>query len=119
MTQSINIQAGTTTLKCIMEDNTSAKALAELLADGPLTIEMDDYANMEKVGELPVSLPQNNTQLHTVPGDVILYLGRYFVIYYGNNNYNLTKLGTLEQDYSRQELKKILGDGNVSITLSL
>ena len=42
-----------TELIAVMEDNSSAAGLMELLADGPLTIEMSDYANMEKVGSFP------------------------------------------------------------------
>ena len=38
-------------------DTTGAQALKELLAQGSLTIEMDDYAGFEKVGALGRSLP--------------------------------------------------------------
>lgn len=38
------------TLSATLEDNASARAFADLLAEGPLTVEMDDYASMEKVG---------------------------------------------------------------------
>ena len=50
-------------------DNTSAEALREKLRkEGPLSLDMEDYANFEKVGDLPWRLPQNNqptqTELH-------------------------------------------------------
>lgn len=115
----IKIQVGEAILPVNLEDNTSAKALVELLREGPVSIDMNDYANMEKVGSLPVSLPQNNRSMHTVPGDVILYLGKYFVIYYGNNDYSLTKLGVIDGNYSGAELKNILGNGDVTVIISL
>lgn len=40
-------------LKAALDDNSSAEALKELLAEGPVTVEMQDYSNFEKVGELP------------------------------------------------------------------
>lgn len=115
----IKITVGETVFTVKLENNSSTKALVEHLQQGNLYIAMNDYANMEKVGELPFNLPQNNRHLHTVPGDIILYLGKYFVIYYGNNDYSLTKLGRIEGGYSGRELKEILGKGDVSIKISL
>ncbi len=93
-------------------------ALIEALSDGPLTIEMRDYASMEKVGPLGMSLPRNDEQITTEAGDIILYQGNAFVIYYAPNSWNFTRLGKVN-DVSGDELKEILGDGNVIVTLSL
>jgi len=101
-----------------MAENTSVQALFELLSDGPLTLEMTDYAGMEKGAPLPQSLPENNEPMNTVAGDVILYQGRTFVIYYSTNSWNLTPLGKV-QDVTAEELRELLGDGDVSVTLSL
>lgn len=54
------------------------------------------YGGFEKVGDLPQSLPTNDEQISTVPGDVILYQGRKFVFYYRYNNWNLTRLGRID-----------------------
>ena len=105
-------------LTATLSDNSSAEALKELLADGPLTITMNDYANMEKVGDIGTALPTNDKQITTEAGDLILYLGRSFVIYYAPNSWNFTRLGKIN-DITAQELKSILGDGDVDITLSL
>lgn len=56
-------------------DNSSAKALYETLQQGDMTFEAHDYGNFEKVGEIGRSLPQNNMQITTQPGDLILYQG--------------------------------------------
>lgn len=116
----INIAvADGTTLTATLSDNSSAKALLKLLEAGPVTINMHDYANMEKVGSLPESLPRNDTYFTTQPGDLVLYLGNQFVIYYDNNTYNFTRLGKINGNYSGGELKSILGNGNVVVTLSV
>lgn len=105
-------------LTATLEDNSSAEALKELLADGPLTISMSDYGNMEKVGNIGTKLPTNNEQITTEVGDLILYMGSAFVIYYAPNSWNFTRLGKIN-DISVQELKDILGNDSVDVTLSL
>ena len=81
-----------TTLTATLTDNPSARALLKLLESGSVTINMHDFANMEKVGDLPESLPRNDTYFTAQPGDLVLYLGNQFVIYYDNNTYNFTRL---------------------------
>lgn len=106
------------TLTATLNENSSAKALLKLLESGPVTIDMHDYAGMEKVGSLPESLPRNDTYLTAQPGDLVLYLGNQFVIYYDNNSYDFTHLGKINGNYTGSQLKSILGDGSVTVTLS-
>ena len=101
-----------------LKDNVSTRALVNLLKEGPLTINMNDYAGMEKVGPIGTTLPQCDERLTTQPGDLILYLRQYFVIYYAPNTYSLTPLGKIDNT-SSNELIKILGNGDVTVTLSL
>ena len=117
-TSTIRLKVGGETLTATLVDNSSTRALKELLAEGDLTIEMEDYARMEKVGPIGTTLPRNDEQISTVPGDLILYQGRYFVIYYGRNSYSLTRLGKID-NVSESELKAALGDGDVTVTLAL
>ena len=112
------IHAGDHTFTATLEDNSSARALRGLLADGPLTLEMQDYANMEKVGELGATLPTNDEQITTEAGDLILYQGSRFVIYYAPNTWNFTRLGKIE-GVTGEGLKEALGDGDVTVILSL
>ena len=114
----INLQIGEHNLTAELADNTSAQALAELLVQGPVTVQMHDYGSMEKVGTLPTSLPENNQQINTEPGDLILYQGNSITVYYDTNNWSLTRLGKV-QDITQQELKNILGEGDVEITFSI
>lgn len=115
----LSISANGHTLTASLVDNSSTRALKELLATGPVTIHMSDYGNMEKVGPLPQSLPTNDEQINTVAGDLILYQGRNFVIYYDTNSWNLTRLGKIDDVVSGFALKSILGEGDVDVTLAL
>ena len=117
-TSTIKLKVGGKTFTATLVDNSSTRALKALLAEGDLTIEMEDYARMEKVGPIGTTLPRNDEQISTVPGDLILYQGRYFVIYYGRNSYSLTRLGKID-NVSESELKATLGDGDVTVTLAL
>lgn len=114
----IKIAVNGTTLTATLKDNVSTRALVNLLKEGPLTINMNDYAGMEKVGHIGTTLPQCNERLTTQPGDLILYLGQYFVIYYAPNTYSLTPLGKIN-NITSNELIKILGNDDVTVTLSL
>lgn len=80
------------TFTATLADNSSADALIELLSKGDVTVKMEDYGNMEKVGPLGTSLPRNDRQTSTGPGDIILYQGKYLVIYYSTNSWNFTRI---------------------------
>lgn len=114
----INIRVNEKTLIATLNDNSSSKAFVEKLKENEITIDMHDYSNFEKVGSLGFSLPRNDEQISTDYGDLILYQGNQFVIYYDKNNWNFTRLGKID-DISQDELKEILGDENVTVTISL
>ncbi len=117
-TAMLSISVNGRTLTASLADNSSARAFQELLAEGPLTIPMSDYANMEKVGALGKNLPANDEQIHTQAGDIILYQGNRITVYYDTNSWNLTRLGKIN-GIAAQELKDILGGGDVEMTFSL
>jgi len=118
MEMKMKIQVGDTTFTATLAENSSVDALKELMADGPLTLNMSDYANMEKGVDLGVKLPQNNEQMNTQAGDIILYQGRTFVIYYETNSWSLTPLGKID-NVDAERLKEVLGTGDVTVTLSI
>ena len=107
-----------TTLTATLANNSSAEAFRELLANGPCTIQMSDYGNFEKVGPLGQGLPTNNQQITTEAGDIILYQGNQITIYYDRNSWNFTRLGKIN-GVTSQQLRDILGSGDVSVTFSL
>ena len=119
MKLNIQIDNGTSkhNLTATLYDNSSSRALVELLQKGAVTIDMHDFSNFEKVGDLPVTLPRNDTPTNTDAGDLILYLGKRFVIYYDKNSWDFTPLGKVD-GVTKSELKKILGEGNVTAVLT-
>lgn len=114
----MNVEVNGHLLTATLADNSSAKAFAELIKSEPLTIQMDDYANFEKVGKLPENLPRNDEQIRTEAGDIILYQGNQITIYYDENTWNFTRIGKID-NITQAELKEILGTGSVSVTFSL
>lgn len=114
----MKVQVGENVYTATLVENSSVDALRELMADGPLTLNMSDYANMEKTADLGVTLPQNNEQMNTQAGDIILYQGRTLTIYYDTNSWSLTPIGKID-DVDAQELREVLGAGDVAVTLSL
>lgn len=104
-------------LVMVPEDNTSAMAFANLLEGRQLTLELSDYGEFEKVGDLGTTIPTNDMEFTASPGNVVLYNGSQISIYYGINPWNFTLLGKI--DATGEELKEILGPGNVTVTFSL
>lgn len=114
----MNIEVNGINIQVKLYDNSSAAAVKELLRKGPLTISMEDYAHMEKFGSFGVQLPANDEHITTEAGDVILSEGNLLVIYYAPNTWNFTRLGKV-QNLSGSELKKVLGNGNITVKLTL
>lgn len=104
-------------LPVTLADNSSARALTELLAEGDVHVAMSDYGGFEKVGPLPVPLPTNDEQITALPGDVILYQGDKLTIYYDTNSWRFTRLGRID-GITAEELRGALGEGDVTATLS-
>ena len=119
-TNTLELTVEGSTFTATLEENSSTQALKERLAQGPLSIRMSDYGDMEKVGSLGISLPRNDRQTTTGPGDLILYQGDSFVIYYDTNSWNFTRLGRVDGVATREEMLDLLGGvGEITVTLSL
>lgn len=120
MPDEIKISVSGKTLPVKIEDNEATKALVAALSEASITYEAHDYGGFEKVGPLGLTLPANNSQITTQPGDVILYSGNQIVLFYGSNTWSYTRLGKIQYE-SLDELKSFLkaGEGIISVTLSL
>ncbi len=114
----IYMKLGESTLTVILENNESAEALKELLADGPLTISCSNYGGFEKVCSLGTELPRNDRQITTKSGDICLYNGNQIVIFYGSNSWAYTRLGKIS-DMDESELEQILSGEETEITISI
>ncbi len=114
----LNITVGEHTLTATLANNSSVDALVALIEETPLTIAMSDYANMEKVGPIGQTLPRNDEPITAQYGDIILYQGSQLVIYYASNSWTFTRIGKID-NVNQNELKAILGDGDVTVTFTL
>lgn len=113
----INITANGETYEILLADSEAARLLADRIKGSPITVNLSDYGGFEKVGSLPWSLPTNNRQITTSPGDVMLYQGDNIVIFYGSNSWAYTPLGKLE-GLSTEEIRNFLKGSQVTATLS-
>ena len=114
----IVLKVGGNTMTATLTDNEATRELTKLLEHGDLTIRMSDYGGFEKVGALPQSLPTSNTQITTVPGDIMLYQGNQMVIFYGSNSWSYTRLGKIDEA-TASTLRQFLGNGDITLILSL
>ena len=120
MTNTLYLTIAGVTKSATLVDNSSTKALVAQLQKGDITYTAHDYGDFEKVGPLGYTFPENNTQINTEPGDLILYQGSNLCIYYDTNSWNFTRIGKLD-NMSQNDIKTWVksGGGNVSVKLSL
>ena len=107
---------GNTKVDVSWEDNDSVRELRELASSG-ITIQMSMYGGFEQVGSIGQSVTRNDKQTTTEPGDIVLYSGNQLVVFYGSNSWSYTRLGKI--NLSDEELENLLGNGDVTITLSM
>ena len=100
------------------EDNDAVNALKEMAKTSVVTVKMSQYGGFEQVGPLGKSLPRNDSQTTTSPGDIVLYSGDQIVVFYGSNSWSYTRLGKIT-DKSEAELKAMLDKDNVTLYLSM
>lgn len=101
-----------------LENNSATNELVKKLHEGNITIEAKEYGGFEKVGDLGFSLPTNDEQMSTSPGDIVLYQSNQISLFYGGHSWSYTKIGKIQSD-NLNDLKSILGSGNVNMVLSL
>ena len=123
---SLNLEQGETSMQMsinatpvavVWEENDSVSALRELVKTG-LTIQMSMYGGFEQVGSIGQRLPSNDRQTSTSSGDIVLYSDDQLVVFYGSNDWAYTRLGHIT-DKTPDEMKELLGNGDVTITLAI
>ena len=120
MTTTLYLSIGGVTKSATLVSNSSTEALVAQLQKGDITYEAHDYGDFEKVGALGYTFPQNNEQINTEAGDLILYQGSNLCIYYDTNSWNFTRIGKLD-NVTQADIKAWVkaGENNVNVTLSL
>ncbi len=101
-------------LACEFAESRAAEELKEILKNGAITINMENYGGFEKVGELPKKLSKKDESISASSGDILLYQGRYMVIMYGNNSWSYTRLGKIK-GLSSSEIYNILSKAGNNI----
>lgn len=99
------------------EDNQAVAELAELVVEGPLTIQLSMYGGWEQVGPIGANLTHEDTQITAQAGDIMLYSGNQIVVFYGTNSWAYTRLGHIT-DRTPDELAELLGNGDVTLTVT-
>ncbi len=112
----MNVQVGDAIFTATLEDNAAAREFVAMMKEAPVTINMSDYSGFEKVGPLGRSLTESNSQMTTVPGDIVLYNGDQIVMFYGSNSWSYTKLGHID-DLTGWE--SALGSGDITAVFSI
>lgn len=115
-TMKMNVQAGESVFTAALEENEAVNAFVEMMEEAPVVIQMRDYSGFEKVGPLGTSLPSDDSQTNTQPGDIVLYNGNQIVLFYGSHSWSYTRLGKIDDLKGWEDA---LGRGDVTVTFSV
>ena len=111
----MNVQIGEKSFTATLEENAAVQEFVEMMKEGPVTINMDDYSGFEKVGSLGKSLTTSNQQTTTTAGDIVLYSGNQIVMFYGSNSWSYTRIGRIDNLSGWEEA---LGSGSITAVFS-
>lgn len=113
------MSCGDNYLEIALADTVSARALADRLVSGDITVTMHEYGGFEMVGALRFSLDREDVNMTTDTGDVVLYSGNQLVVFFDSNTWAYTQIGCIK-GATKQTLYDFFGSNNeVNITLSL
>ena len=114
----IKLKVNNNELVVKLENNEATNQLIERLKENEITIEAKEYGGFEKVGNLGFSLTREDKTINTEPGDIVLYNGNQISVFYDSNSWCYTRIGKIINK-DKNELKSILGNGNVTLTFSI
>lgn len=117
-TDVVKLKINNSTFDVKLENNDATKELVNKLKESDITINAKEYGGFEKVGDLGFSLPTSDKQINTSSGDLVLYNGNQISLFYNSHSWSYTKLGKI-QNADVNELKDVLGSGDVELILTL
>lgn len=115
MKNSVTIQVNGKNFSATLEDNSSTRALIEML---PLECDMTELNGNEKYFYLAEDLPSNSANVKQIhAGDLMLFGSNCLVVFYKDfsTSYSYTRLGKLDNP---ADLEKVFGKGNVHVKFS-
>lgn len=112
----IKLKVNDTIFDIELENNSATKELVKKLETGNVSVNATDYGNFEKVGNLGFSLPANDENINTEPGDIVLYQGNKISVFYDSHSWSYTKLGKIQ---NVSDLKESLSSGDTTLEFSL
>lgn len=110
------VQIGDKKFTATLYDNAAVGEFVDMMKEGPVTIDMNDYSGFEKVGSLGKTLTAEDKQTTTEPGDIVLYSKNQIVMFYGSNSWSYTRIGRIDDLSGWQEA---LGSGSITAVFSL
>ncbi|QWU13122.1 hypothetical protein SAMN04487895_115124 [Paenibacillus sophorae] len=115
---SINITVGSSTFTATLNNNETAKAL---VAQFPMTLQMNEHNGLEKYYDLSEDLPAASTErpatIHA--GDIMGWSGNTLVLFYETHSNSYGGYVPLGRVDNPSNLASALGSGNVQVTWSL
>lgn len=112
----LQVTAGGKEFSALLYDSETTRAL---LKNMPMTLEMNELNGNEKYFDLPVSLPTEARNPHSIrAGDLMLYGGSCLVLFYESfsTSYEYTPLGFLEDPAG---LGEALGSGSAEVSFQV
>lgn len=113
----IEIQIGDATMIAELKNNEATSELIGLLSSDEIVMSASNYGGFEKVCSIGQSLPRNDEQITTKPGDIMLYNGNQLVIFYDSNSWAYTPIGHI--DASAEELEEFLSGDEDEVIIRL
>ena len=113
----IEIQIGDAIMIAELENNDATAELIGLLSSDEIVMSASNYGGFEKVCSIGQSLPRDDEQITTEPGDIMLYSGNQLVIFYDSNSWAYTPIGHI--DASSEELEGFLSGDEDEVIIRL
>ncbi|WP_155965930.1 cyclophilin-like fold protein [Streptococcus ruminantium] len=103
-------------VEVIWENNAAIEEIFKDVKNNDLIVEMSMYGGFEQVGDLGKRYTQNDKQITTKSGDIVIYGGDKIVVFYGSNTWEYTKLGKINE--SEYTITNLLSKGNIELKIS-
>ena len=106
-----------TEIPVIWENNPTVQELMETVNNKDIIVQMSMYSDNEQVGSLKKTYTNNDEQITTHCGDIVLYNGDKIVVFYGSNSWAYTRLGKL--NIPETDVTELLSNGDITLKLAI